>query len=177
LSDLRINPVRLFDKGVFSYIEISDVNPTSLEVSAKQISCENAPSRARNLVHSGDVLVSTVRPERKTIGVVPDWLDGAICSTGFAVLRCFAIDPTLLALVLQSDIVNKQILRHNVGIAYPAIKEECLLDVVLPVSQDALQEFKDKARSIRISRDNLAKEERMLRDRICSLATDWLLAS
>ena len=177
LSDLRINPVRLFDKGVFSYIEISDVNPTSLEVSAKEISCENAPSRARKLVHSGDVLVSTVRPERKTIGVVPDWLDGAICSTGFAVLRCFAIDPTLLALVLQSDIVNKQILRHNVGIAYPAIKEECLLDVVLPVSQDALQEFKDKARSIRISRDNLANEERMLRKRICSLTTDWLLAS
>lgn len=177
LSDLRMNPVRLFDKGAFNYIEISDVNPISFEISAKELSCEDAPSRARKLVHSGDVLVSTVRPERKTIGIVPDWLDGAICSTGFAVLRCFAIDPTLLALVLQSDIVNRQILRHNVGIAYPAIKEECLLDIVLPVSQDAINEFTDRARAIRISREDLAREERELRKCIGSLASDWLLAS
>ena len=46
-----------------------------------------APSRARKLVKAGDVLVSTVRPERGTVGIVGSHQDGSVCTTGLAVLR------------------------------------------------------------------------------------------
>jgi transcriptional regulator with XRE-family HTH domain len=129
----RENPERRGD-GSFHYIEIADVDGLSCDIRSKPLKCDQAPSRARKPVKAGDVLVSTVRPERRTIGVVPRSLDGAICSTGFAVLRPKQIDPLVLARLLQADISNAQILRNNSGIAYPVIDESCLPDVVLPIA-------------------------------------------
>lgn len=91
--------------------------------------------------HPGDVLVSTVRPERGTVGVVRDEQGACICTTGFAVLRPKSIHPLLLAHLLKTDFVLAQLLRHNVGIAYPAIDESCLPDVLLPIRVDDLKAF------------------------------------
>lgn len=91
----RVNPIRYGD-GSFAYIEISDIHATTCTVSSKQILNREAPSRARKKVSSGDVLISTVRPERRSVGIVPAELDGAICSTGIAVLRPFGIEPLVL---------------------------------------------------------------------------------
>lgn len=46
-----------------------------------------APSRARQAIRAGDVLVSTVRPNLNAVAIVPQVLDGEIASTGFCVLR------------------------------------------------------------------------------------------
>lgn len=116
----------------FPYIEISDVDGASLGVTSKLVARDSAPSRARRLVKSGDILLSTVRPERRAIGVVPDWLDGAVCTTGFAILRPHSINPMVLAALLRSDFVTHQLLRNNVGIAYPAIETSCLPGILLP---------------------------------------------
>ena len=124
--------------GEFRYIEISDIEPNTATCRAKTILRADAPSRARKLVNTGDVLVSTVRPDRGMIGVVRDDLDGATCTTGFAVLRPHDIHPLILAALLRSKPATAQILKHNIGIAYPAIDEKCLLDVVLPISKERL---------------------------------------
>src|SRR5205823_600418 len=108
----------------------------------------STPSRARKLVRSGDVLVSTVRPERGAVGVVSTYQDGSICTTGLAVLRPKAIHPVLLAYLLKTSFVTAQLLRNNIGIAYPAISEDCLLDVLLPITWDDIRRFKDDTTKI-----------------------------
>jgi len=137
LIDERIHPQRLFE-NLFPYIEISDIDSRTGWVSAKSLPVEKAPSRARKKVRVGDVLVSTVRPERGSIAVVPAHLDGAICSTGLAVLRCRKINPYLLRRLLTSQFIVEQMERHNVGIAYPAISEKDLLTFILPVEADSI---------------------------------------
>ncbi len=134
------NP-RLRPQGEFLYIEISDVDGARGVASAKRVMGSAAPSRARRLVAPGDVLVSTVRPERRTIGVVPPGLAGAICTTGFGVLRPVGIDPMVLARLLRSEFVTQQLVRHRSGIAYPAVGENLLLDLVLPISRSGTQEL------------------------------------
>ncbi|MGH2569159.1 MAG: N-6 DNA methylase [Bacteroidota bacterium] len=121
LVDERCDPRRSEEKQ-FCYVEIADIDPRTSLVGYKKIFTAEAPSRARKRVRSGDVLVSTVRPERGAVGVVPPHLDGAICSTGFAVLRCFASHPLTLAWLLKTKFVRQQMVRNNVGIAYPAMK-------------------------------------------------------
>ena len=135
LATDRADP-RRWDSATFAYIEIADVDGATCAVQSRGIPCRNAPSRARKLVRAGDVLVSTVRPERRTVGVVGEEHYGAVCTTGFAVLRPHAIDPFVLAYLLKTDVVTAQILRNNVGIAYPAIEEACLLDLVLPIAAE-----------------------------------------
>ena len=114
---------------MFDYIEISNVDGALMRVSASATPVVGAPSRARRLVKSGDVLISTVRPERRTVGVVPPELDGAICSTGFAVLRPHSISPYVLAAALKSDLVTAQLVGVSSGVAYPAFDAEALRTV------------------------------------------------
>lgn len=137
LATDRADP-RRWSQPTFEYVEIADVDGTTCAVQPRTVPCEEAPSRARKLVRAGDVLVSTVRPERRIVGVVGGEQAGVVCTTGFAVLRPRTIDPFVLAHLLKTEFVTVQILRNNVGIAYPAIEEACLLELVLPVSADDL---------------------------------------
>jgi SAM-dependent methyltransferase len=173
LVSRRVNPSRMPEKE-FRYIEISDVDAGSLDVSCKLIETNKAPSRARQRVRSGDILVSTVRPERKAIGVVPAWLDGAVCTTGFAVLEPIAIDPLLLAGLLQTDFVVQQLLRNNVGIAYPAIEPSCLPEVMLPIGSDDVDELGRAAIELREARSRLFDARQQFDSKLQSMVNGWL---
>ena len=94
-------------------------------------------------------MISTVRPERRAIGVVPPWLDGALCSTGFAVLKPAEIDPTVLAALMRTDFVTHQVMRNNMGVAYPAVDESCIKELVLPVERERLLELQTQAERVR----------------------------
>lgn len=159
LVNERINPNRLGD--YFKYVEISDIDSNTFRVDSKLINSNNAPSRARKTIKANDVLFSTVRPERKTVGVVGYDLDGAICTTGLAVLRPKNISPILLAYLLKTEFVISQLMRNNIGIAYPAIDENCLLDVLLPIKKSELDklnryaiELLEKENELRSARNN-----------------------
>jgi hypothetical protein len=154
LSEERLDPRRK-KIGKFNYIEISDIDSETFWVHCKEVATTEAPSRARKLVHAGDILFSTVRPERRTVGVVPSHLDQSICSTGFAVLRPQNINSYLLAALLRTNFVNHQVLRNNVGIAYPAIYETCLLDIVLPIDKKKIIDLEIEASSFQISWEKL----------------------
>lgn len=173
LSNNRVDPRRSDASAVFRYIEISDVDARTLTVTSKALECGRAPTRARKRVSSGNLLVSTVRPERRTIGVVPSELDNAVCSTGFAVLKCNGIEPTILARLLQSDFASIQILRNNIGIAYPAISEECLLDILLPISRTHIDLLRQEASDLRELKSTLAQKERELSASIEQLISSW----
>jgi len=168
----RVDPRRR-GRVTFEYIEISDVDGATCAVQAKMVPCEDAPSRARKLVRAGDVLVSTVRPERKTVGVVGEEHDGAVCTTGFAVLRPHAVDPFVLAALLKTDFVTAQILCNNVGIAYPAVKEACLPDLVLPVSADDLGQLAEHGATLATLRQQSMSVRRDLARDIDRVTARW----
>ena len=173
LSRERADP-RRFGEGKFRYVEISDVDAGACTVGYKWVLCQDAPTRARKVIRSGDVLVSTVRPERRTIGVVGEDLDGGICSTGFAVLRPKEITPYTLAKLLQSDFANTQILRNNVGIAYPAVDEDCLTEILLPVGAQHLDSFASAANKVGALRQKLRDAENRLSSRVNRAIDNWL---
>ena len=173
ISKERADP-RRFKEEEFKYVEISDVDARTCEVSHKLVRCSDAPSRARKLIRSGDILISTVRPERRTVGVVGEELDGGICSTGFAVFRLHRIDSYTLARLLQSDFVNAQILRNNVGIAYPVVDEDCLTDVLLPVSEDQLGMLASSSGEVAALRSRLREVESDITSRVNEAISLWL---
>lgn len=133
----RLNPKRL-PSSTFKYIEISDVSNKTTEAIARPIGRDEASPRARKVVKAGDVLVPTVRPENQSIGIVSPSDDEAICSTGFAVLRPKGIHAKVLAALLKSEFVRYQFIQNNMGIAYPAIEESCVLDIVLPIEKNEI---------------------------------------
>ncbi len=168
LVDDRVDPRRQGWTD-FEYVEISDVDTRIGVVGSKRVAAGEAPSRARKLIREGDVLVSTVRPERGSVGVTPSRLSGAICSTGFAVLRCKDIHPLALVWLLKTDLVRHQVIRNNIGIAYPAISEAACLDLVLPVARHDLPSFSASAEKLWKAQEQFEAAQRTFLDEVVSL--------
>ena len=74
-------------------------------------SADNAPSRARKLVKTGDTIFATVRPTLRRIAQIPSSLDSEIVSTAFCVLRPnrSIIHPDFLYFAMQLDDVTDRI--------------------------------------------------------------------
>jgi hypothetical protein len=172
LVDERADPRRWAAKQ-FKYIEISDIDSQTCVVYSNNIETTVAPSRARKLVKTGDVLVSTVRPERGAVGVVGPHQDGSVCSTGLAVLRPTGIDSLTLAYLLKTEFVIIQLMRNNVGIAYPAINESCLSSVLLPVRLADLAKLQGQARAIAEAERNLHRIRSVFYESITDAGLAW----
>lgn len=172
LVDERADPRRWGDKQ-FNYIEISDIDLQTCVVYSNSIETSATPSRARKLVGAGDVLVSTVRPERGTVGVVGPHQDGSVCTTGLAVLRPTNIDSLTLAYLLKTEFVITQLMRNNVGIAYPAIDESCLSRVLLPVRRDELAKLRQQAVAISELEERLYGIRKQFKESIENAGVAW----
>ncbi|MBK7675636.1 MAG: restriction endonuclease subunit S [Candidatus Accumulibacter sp.] len=70
----------------FSYISLADVDGVAVSKSLARHKFHTAPSRARRVVKSGDILMSTVRPNLKGYARINEQHAMCIASTGFAVL-------------------------------------------------------------------------------------------
>ncbi|MFJ8253762.1 hypothetical protein [Streptomyces sp. NPDC094466] len=127
-------------QSAFRYIEISNVDSSTGHVSHSEVPVKNAPSRARKLLRGFDVLVSTVRPNRGAVGLVPDSLDGAVATTGFAVVRPVSkTDAFFLLAVLRHPASTAQLMRCNTGSAYPAIEESVLPQIWIPGAKPGIR--------------------------------------
>jgi type I restriction enzyme S subunit len=104
------------------------------------------------------VLVSTVRPNLNAVAIVPEELDGATASTGFAVLRP---DPTKIeARYLYHWVRTAAFVRaltaRATGASYPAVTENVVRESKLPLpplaEQRRIAAVLDKADAIRRKR-------------------------
>jgi len=126
----------------FRYIEISNVNPKSGEAIAVEVPILEAPSRARMLVRTHDIIVSLTRPHHGSIAQITPELNGCVASTGFAVLRIIdetRVNREYLWCVLRSKMCLAQMLQRASGGNYPAITETELAKVLIPVPRSTVQ--------------------------------------
>lgn len=92
------------------YIEISDVTPYGLIVSSTIGAINELPSRGQYQVETGDVLVAINARSRGTVVLVPPEFNGAICTSGFLVIRPGSVEEGLLLwYTLRSDLCRHQI--------------------------------------------------------------------
>ena len=87
LPGSSFNPGNL-EAETFQYIDIEALdNARQVIDKPKELAVSQAPSRARVLVRSGDVLFSLVRPYLKNVALISSDLDGQIASTAFCCVR------------------------------------------------------------------------------------------
>lgn len=142
LSEERADPRRSGETH-FRYIEIGSVSAESGEASAVETPSGEAPSRARMVVHDGDIIVSLTRPHRGSIAVIDESLDGAIASTGFAVVTDFeqhGVDVSYFWAYLRTLLARLQMLQRSSGGNYPAITEDELRNILVPVPSPKIQQ-------------------------------------
>ena len=111
-------------KGQFVYVDISSVdNKTKRITEPKTLDVAAAPSRAKQRLQTGDVLVSMTRPNLNAVAMVPPELDGSVGSTGFHVLRADEhTEPRWLYYAVQTHHFISEMSELVQGALYPAVR-------------------------------------------------------
>lgn len=136
------NPVRHGAGQQINYIDLSSIDNETKSVTSDQwISADSAPSRARQLVKGGDVLVSTVRPNLNGVAHLDSGHGGATASTGFCVLRVKIekLSSEYLFHWVRNPLFVDDMVRKATGASYPAVSDRIIFDSDIPLPPLAKQ--------------------------------------
>ena len=112
--------------GSFDYIDLSSVDKDTKSIaSIERYECSDAPSRARQLVETDDVLVATVRPNLNGAALVNGAHHGMTASTGYCVLRPDKdkLDSRFLFHWVKTGVFVQRMVDVATGANYPAVSE------------------------------------------------------
>ncbi|MED4051542.1 restriction endonuclease subunit S [Priestia megaterium] len=150
----QINLNRMHTKDIdssqqYCYIELSSISAETGFIDKPQyLLGEFIPTRGKLLAKKGDILLSTARPERGLIAIVPRELDNCIVSNAFLVLTPKDISSELLWLVLRSEKVIGELKLMASGTTIPTLKISKLREYGLPFKWN--YEWDEKAQKLYI---------------------------
>ena len=131
-----------------AYVDIGNVDAVAGITGTDTIVFEKAPSRARRVVRSGDVIVSTVRTYLRAITAIEAPESNLIVSTGFAVIRPQQLESSFASYALRAPHFVERVVANSVGVSYPAINTSSLacFPIVYPTidEQRAIATFLDR---------------------------------
>jgi len=158
-----------------NYVNISSVSTGRIE-EIEPMAFKDAPSRARRIVKHGDIIWSTVRPNRKSYCLILDPVSNMIVSTGFAVITARKVPYTYLYHALTTDEFVAYLTNNATGAAYPAVNAGDFknADVLLPPSRllesfhTIVVDFFDEKQNLHRKNDVLRRTRDLLLPRLIS---------
>lgn len=158
LSDVCLRPKKsdpvALGRSTIRYIDIGSVDGSRHSVTdVPTLEAASAPTRARQIVRTGDTVFSTVRPYLEKIAYVGVGLDDEFASTGFCVLRPGPrLDARWLFHFSTSRLLLDQVLPHQRGVSYPAVRDKEVLAAEIPLPNIVTQR-----RIVEILEDHLSR--------------------
>ena len=136
LYDKNFNPN---EKKTYQYIELADVGQSG-DISDVGIQYgSDLPTRARRIVKSGQIIVSSVEGSLQSCALITDEYDGALCSTGFYVLDSNYINSETLLVLFKSEPIQALMKQRCSGTILTAISKDELLSMPLPMIDEGIQ--------------------------------------
>ncbi len=166
----------------FTYIDVSAIDKKAGVVADPRVlEPDKAPSRARKVARSGDVVYSCVRPYLLNVAIIEgDYDPPPIASTAFEVLNGYGLVlPRYTWIVLRSSFMIACVERSQRGQAYPAINSTdfAVLPFPLPplaeqhrivAKVDELMALCDRLDEVRVARE--AGRDRLTRASLSRLS-------
>ncbi|UAK20348.1 restriction endonuclease subunit S [Kluyvera sp. CRP] len=136
ISDISIKGEQRKPSGAeaFIYVDIGSINRDLKCIESPQrLIGKDAPSRARKVISTGDVLVSLTRPNLNAVALVPSELDNQISSTGFEVIKPLLVDSRYIFSLTRSKNFIDSISGAVQGALYPAAKSSDVQAYTFPL--------------------------------------------
>lgn len=144
------------DEKMERYIELADIGASGTVESCTKAEFAVLPSRARQRVSEGQVIVSSIEGSLKSCALITPEFDGALCSTGFHRFQTDKINPETLLLLFKSWPIQELLKRGCSGTILSGISADSLANVPLPILPRRVQSsLADKVReSFRLRNEN-----------------------
>jgi restriction endonuclease S subunit len=128
------------DSDYFNYIELGAVDPLNGITESKKTAVKKAPSRATQIIKTGDLIIGTTRPYLKRFAIVTEQFNDNIASSGFQVISPSEnYNLEFLLEYLKSDYGVKQFEFLMTGALYPAITSKDLKKIKIPIPPISIQ--------------------------------------
>ena len=152
--------------SIIQYIDIASIDKDSKRIlSTTEYVVSEAPSRAQQCVEEGDILLSNVRPNLRTISIVHLSGSNLVCSTGFSVLRCELYLPEYFLMAISSDSFTEHLMSKATGSSYPAVTTKDVMNQTIPAAPLELQKkFSDFVRQVDKSKFEVVQSLLKLKD-------------
>lgn len=152
-----------FEPLEINYVDINSVSIGIIETTTHMLFAD-APGRARRLVKHGDIIWSTVRPNRKSYSLIVHPGINTIVSTGFAVISAKKVSYTYLYEAVTTEDFVSYLTNHATGAAYPAVNTNDFQDaLVLLPPNTILYEFHELTANSFEQKHNLQRRNANLR--------------
>ena len=132
------NYIPIPDK-TYQYIELSNIGSDGSITGHTETLGDNLPSRARRIVHSGDIIVSSLEGSLQSCALISDEYDNAICSTGFYVLSPKNINAETSLILFKSQPIQSLMARVCSGTIMAAMSTSEFANIKLPKIDDQTQ--------------------------------------
>ena len=124
----------------YKYIELANIGKSGEITGCDIQDGEDLPTRARRLVHQGDVIVSSIEGSLESCALVTDDYDGALCSTGFYVLQSSKLNSETLLTLFKSLPMQQLMKKGCSGTILTAISKPELEKLPVPIIRQEVQE-------------------------------------
>jgi type I restriction enzyme S subunit len=132
----RIQTISSLDNFNIEYVDISSIdNQEKKIVSYQTIKSKEAPSRAKQILEIGDILISTVRPNLNAVAINRIESENVVVgSTGYCVLRCNEnIDVNYVFNFCKSNTFINGLVKVAKGASYPAVSNTEVRNSKIPL--------------------------------------------
>ncbi len=153
LQDSKFNPDA---ETEYKYIELANIGGNGEVTGCMVEQGEDLPTRARRKVNTGDVIISSVEGSLDSMALITEEYDGALCSTGFHVVRSDMLKSEVLLVILKSIIGQLQLKKGCSGTILTAINKEEFSKIAVPkireekqieIQQKVLESFNGRKRA------------------------------
>lgn len=127
------------DKESYQYIELADVGQSGDITDVDVQAGFDLPTRARRIVKTGQVIVSSVEGSLQSCALITDDYDGALCSTGFYVIDSNCINSETLLVLFKSEPIQALMKQRCSGTILTALSKDELFSMPLPMIDDGIQ--------------------------------------
>lgn len=127
-------------KTIYKYIELANVELNGNISTPDNILGEELPTRARRIVKSGQLIISSIEGSLQNCALITEENDGALCSTGFFVVDSKNFNSETLLVLFKSELMQNLMRQQCTGTILTAISSENFLNLPLPVVSREIQE-------------------------------------
>ena len=120
------------DGCLYKYIELANIGSDGSITGHTEALGEDLPSRARRIVRSGDLIVSSLEGSLNSCAIIPEKYDGAICSTGFYVLTPKDINVETALVLFKSQLMQPLMTRVCSGSIMAGMNTDEFANLIVP---------------------------------------------
>lgn len=142
LKDINYIPK---DDIEYKYIELSDIGKSGNITRFTYAEGVNLPTRARRLVKSNDVIISSIEGSLESCALVTEDYDNALCSSGFYVINSKLINSETLLVLFKSPPMQVLLKKGCTGTILTAINKTEFQNIPIPlIDMDSQINIKQK---------------------------------